>query len=149
MRETTSKQARVKVHPMTIQLLVDATWEFAHRELWNNQPFTNEEIACSKGCIEEYYREIDPEKFYHKASQKFNEFCQRILLAQRYVNRFAYRYIPHPCVWLNRHNPKGFAGTKGWYEANQQKHRYNPQEADTLIKALVDHYMSHPLNQAL
>ena len=109
------------VHPSSVKLLTDATWEFAHSILWNGYPFSKGEINLAKLFIREYYDEIPAEKFTETAHRHFTAYCERILLAKEYVSRFSYRYIPHPCIWLDKENPKGFAGTKRWYLENLAK----------------------------
>lgn len=112
-----------RVHPAAIELLTNATWDFAHTILWSSYPFSKGEIALAKIYIREYYEEIPAEKFSATAHKHFTGCCERILLAKEYVSRFAHRYIPHPCIWLNKMNPKGFAGTKEWYLRNLEKRK--------------------------
>lgn len=129
MKTNKNKQKTV-VHPASIQLLTDATWEFAHNILWNGFPFSEAEIELSKLFIKEYYKEIPAEKFTATAHKHFTGFCERILLAKEYVSRFSHRYIPHPCIWLNKMNPKGFAGTKEWYKRALDKRRQQCYNSD-------------------
>jgi len=116
-----TNQNKFRVHPAAIRLLTDATWEFAHTMLWNGSPFSKGEIALAKIYIREYYEEIPAEEFTATASKHFSAYCARILLAREYVSRFSHRYIPHPCIWFDKRNPKGFAGTKRWYLENLMK----------------------------
>jgi hypothetical protein len=116
-----TNQNKFRVHPAAIRLLTDATWEFAHNMLWNGYPFSKSEIALAKIYIREYYEEIPAEEFTATAHKHFSAYCERILLAKEYVSRFAHRYIPHPCLWFDKRNPKGFAGTKRWYLENLEK----------------------------
>lgn len=123
MNRKNNHEAKTMVHPATIQLLTDATWDFAQNILWNGYPFSKAEIALSKLYIQQYYDEIPAEKFTATAHSHFSSYCERILLAKEYVNRATHRYIPHPCIWLNKINPKGFAGTKAWYARLVDKRR--------------------------
>ena len=111
------------VHPAAIRLLTDATWDFAHTILWGGFPFSEAEVKLAKLYIQEYYEEIPAEEFTATAHRHFTAYCERILLAKEYVNRFSHRYIPHPCIWLNKLNPKGFAGTKSWYLKNLERRK--------------------------
>lgn len=122
-------RTKTKIHPAAIALLTDATWEFAHSILWDNFPFSEAEANLSKTYIREYYEAIPPEQFGRDASRHFTGYCERILLARNYVSRFPWRYIPHPCIWLNRCNPKGFAGTKQWYDRLKKKRRKQAEYA--------------------
>ena len=99
----------------TVELLTNATWSFAHSVLWNGHPFSEETSILCKKYIREYYDNIPKEKFRF-APNYFSRYCERVTLAKAYVNRFSGRYIPHPTIWLNKNNPKGFAGTKAWLE---------------------------------
>ncbi len=121
--EATAGKAKSIVHPAAIRLLTDATWDFAHAILWNRHPFSKAETELSKLYIQEYYENILAEKFTAAAHKYFTAYCERILLAKKYVGRFPHRYLPHPCIWLNKMNPKGFAGTKRWYVENVEKRR--------------------------
>lgn len=113
----------MRVHPASIRLITDATWDFAHTILWGNHPFSKAEIELCKIYIKEYYEEIPAEEFTATAHKHFTGYCERVLLAKEYVSRFSHRYIPHPCIWLNKLNPKGFAGTKAWYLKNLERRK--------------------------
>lgn len=125
---------KFRVHPAAIRLLTDATWDFAHSILWSGYPFSKSEIALAKIYIREYYEEIPAEEFSETASKHFSAYCERILLAKEYVNRFPHRYIPHPCLWLDKRNPKGFAGTKRWYLENLARREKNQRCEDCLLR---------------
>jgi hypothetical protein len=111
----------IKVHPAAIKLLTDSTWQFARNILWGGHSFSETETQLAKIFIEEYYRSIPAEHFMIAAPRYFAEYCERIMLAKRYVDRYAHRYIPHPCIWMNPCNPKGFSGTKAWFDHIQKK----------------------------
>ena len=94
-------RTQVKVHPAAISLLADASWEFAHTQLWKNYPFSRAEKEVAKNFISEYYKDILPELFSAHAGKQFNAFCERILKAKRYVERYPSPYIPHPLLFFN------------------------------------------------
>lgn len=123
MNRTNSTKGKIRVHPASIRLLTESTWEFAHNILWSNISFSEAETELAKKYIKEYYEAIPAERFSEIAPKHFTGYCERVLLAKRYVDRFSHRYIPHPCIWLNKNNPKGFAGTKAWYDNVQRKRR--------------------------
>jgi hypothetical protein len=114
MRKANAKPKKTQADP-AVELLTNATWNFAHSVLWNGYPFSKETVAISKKFIREYYEAIPKEKLRYEHVY-FSRYCQRVVLAKTYVNRHAGRYIPHPTIWLNRNNLKGFAGTKAWLE---------------------------------
>ena len=119
MKTPTKKNAPVN---QTVELLTNATWSFAHSVLWNGHPFSEETTAHCKKYIREYYENIPAEKF-HFAPNYFSRYCERVVLAKAYVNKYSHRYIPHPCIWLNKNNPKGFAGTKAWLQRIVEKRK--------------------------
>lgn len=123
MNRTHSNKGKIRVHPGAIKLLTDSTWEFAHSILWSDHSFSEAEIRLAKAFIKEYYEAIPAERFSATASKHFTAYCERVLLAKRYVDRFSHRYIPHPCIWLDKTNPKGFAGTREWYFNELRKRR--------------------------
>ena len=116
MNRTNATKGKKYAHPAMIKLLTDATWQFAHSVLWNDQPFDYIETELSKHYIREYYEAIPTGLFNKTAAQHFSAYCQRIMMARNYVDRSPRRYIPRPCLWLDRRYAKGFAGTKKWYE---------------------------------
>jgi hypothetical protein len=121
MRKTTNTQRKSQADP-TVELLTNATWNFAHSVLWNGHPFSEETTALCKKYIREYYENIPAEKSRFMPNY-FSRYCERVTLAKAYVNRYAGRYIPHPCIWLNKNNPKGFAGTKTWLQRILEKRK--------------------------
>lgn len=108
-------RTKIKVHPAAIAIFTEASWEFAHKQLWKNYPFSQAEEQVAKSFISEYYKDILPELFPAFAGKQFYAFCERILKAKRYVERYPSRYIPHPGLYFNPENKKGFAGTLRWY----------------------------------
>lgn len=103
-----------RVHNSTLDFYTNATWNFAKCALWKNEIFTEAEIILSKQYIREFYTLIPAENFTVNAPKLFIQYCERILLTRNYVNRFSHRFIPHPCIWLDKTYQKGFAGTKKW-----------------------------------
>lgn len=112
----TQAAPKVAVHDKSIDFYTEATWNFAHSILWNNQSFKEIEEELSKEYIRVYYALIPAKQFAEKAKRLFKEYCERVLLARLYTDRFASRFIPHPCIWLNKSYAKGFAGTREWHE---------------------------------
>jgi hypothetical protein len=141
--ETNSNKGKIRVHPGAIKLLTDSTWEFAHNILWSDHYFSEAETRLAKTFIKEYYEGIPAERFSATASKHFTSYCERVLLAKRYVDRFPHRYIPHPCIWLNKNNPKGFAGTKSWHDSEQRKRRLQRLLSElSFLEESLQHYKS-------
>lgn len=82
MNKTEKRKTIVRVHPASLQVMVDASWDFALRHLWNNYPFTEEEVATTKKFIRHYYRAIHADEFPQNANTRLKVFCERIMLAK-------------------------------------------------------------------
>jgi hypothetical protein len=139
------KEHRTVVLPETIELLTNSTWGFARTILWEKQRFTESELSMSKGLISEYYRLIAPDQFTQMAKELFIQYCERILLARLYKDKSYYRFIPHPCIWLDRNYLKGFAGTKTWYERLKHERKNNPEYYSD-VRLVAELYAEYALN---
>lgn len=133
-----------KIHPASIDFFVNATWNFAKCVLWNKEYFTEAEVSLSKQYIREFYENIPAEKFNSSSKRYFIQYCERVLLAKNYIDRFAHRFIPHPCIWLDRNYNKGFAGTKYWYEQIQAGRIFN-EDLLTGQRTLAELYAEYVL----
>jgi hypothetical protein len=121
MNSKKKKSAAMYVHPSTLSLLTDATWAFAHAQLWPEKQFSFAERMIARSYIRDYYQSIPAQQFQQQAAEHFSAFCERILLAKNDVYRFKHGYIPHPCIWLCPKNTKGFTATKKGYEEERAK----------------------------
>jgi len=139
--KTIKNKSKIKVHPASIRLLTDATWDFAQAVLWSGFDFSSAEIELSKSFIKEYYQEIPAKEFTRVAYKHFTEYCKRILLAKEYDSRFFLFYIPHPCIWLNKQNPKGISAAKAGYHRNLKKRK------QTCIPSGMDRFLNHFYSQ--
>ena len=70
------------IHPESIRLLTDATWDFARNTLWKRFPFYEDEIEMRKNHIRKYYENIPPELFTETANMYFISYCIKILLTK-------------------------------------------------------------------
>lgn len=65
--------------------------------------------------VRDYFSLIKHESFKRKfVDQAYDDFCKRVVLAKRYVERSPDRFIPVPSIWFNKHFPHGFCGTLSW-----------------------------------
>jgi hypothetical protein len=101
--------------------MVNNAWLFAQASLWDKQIFTDAEIKKFKRLIAEFFEENE---FSHDT---FIEFCERVILAKRYVARSSYRYIAAPINWLNIHFKYGISGTESWYNEVQEQRETAPE----------------------
>ena len=102
------KKGNVYVHPATIDFYAEQTWTFAKSILWNNLPLSPEEIELSLHYIRQYYQALSPERFIRLATNHFARYCKRIITMKRFAESHPAYSPPHPCMWLNPANPKGF-----------------------------------------
>lgn len=116
MKTTKTKQ---KVHPAAIEFITSITWEFTRKNLYGGFTFSAIEVMVAKHHIRNYYRDILPELFQEYAQDYLNQFCERVLLAKKFVQRKPNRFVTNPSLWLNPDNANGFAGTKKWWKENQ------------------------------
>lgn len=71
------------VHPASIRVLIDNTWEFTKNTLWRKFPFYEREIETHKRHIRNYYESISPELFPEIAHKYFILYCAKILLLDK------------------------------------------------------------------
>jgi hypothetical protein len=87
-----------------------AAWSFVHAALWQNEQFTEKEIAHNKLLIEEQFeRGVSDEK-------NLMRFCIRVMMAKRYAEQTPNYVFPRPALWLNKNFEGGFVNTKSWYD---------------------------------
>lgn len=89
--------------------IISNAWLFAQASLWEGQVFTETEIKKFKKLIAEFFEECE------YSDETFIEFCERVILAKRYVSRSQFRYVAAPINWLNIHFKYGISGTAKWY----------------------------------
>jgi hypothetical protein len=70
------------IHPESIRLLTNSTWDFARNTLWKRFPFYEDEIEMRKNHIRKYYENIPPELFTETANMYFISYCIKILLTK-------------------------------------------------------------------
>ena len=92
----------------------------------DNSEFTPNETKSFKSLLEVYFK--DKGFFFYF----FVEFCERILLAKRYVARRSGRYVAKPIDYLNIHFKFGIAGTEDWYKQLEQQRKLVPQYTKAL-----------------
>ena len=105
MEKNNCTHSKVIVHPASIEMLANATWDFAKRILWSKFNFGEDEILLSLSYIREHYEDIPPEIFQKESFPSFETYCKRIIAAkENYWQEF-----PHPCIWFNKLNLHGFS----------------------------------------
>lgn len=125
---------------------VSLAWNFAFSVLWNSRIFAETEIQQAKYCLLEYFSSYYSYKDWQKMStQAFNEFCQRILLADKYRRKSPERFIPNPSVYFNLRFSHGFIGTKTWYEKTCEQREKN-KEYYLNLKLLSHLYKTYSAN---
>ncbi len=93
----------------SVEQLSTSAWHFAHATLWREEHFYPKEVKGIKEQIGDYFRSsADPES-------AFKAFCERVLLASKYVEGTCPRFVPHPAIWFNKNYKFGFAGTRASY----------------------------------
>jgi len=63
MEKNNYGQSKIIVHPASIEMLANATWDFAKRILWNKFNFGEDEVLLSQSYIREHYEDIPLKNF--------------------------------------------------------------------------------------
>ena len=112
-----------------INRYTDEAWEFAESVLYPKNTFTEQQVILSKLYIAEYFSLIRKDDFIAHSQKLFLHFCERILLAKKYVDKVPSRFIPVPWTWFDKHFAGGFKGTLAWLKIvhakrKNLKHKY-------------------------
>lgn len=138
MEKNNSTHSKVVVHPASIEVLANATWDFAKRVLWGKFNFGEDEILLAKSYIREHYEDIPPEKFQGESFYRFESYCWRIIAAKQ---NYWYEFT-HPCIWFNKLNPEGFSKSvkEHWSELSERYRAdvsfYNEMRKDPILREL-------------
>jgi len=135
----------VQVLPSSIEMLVNAAWNFARGVLWPAGKFSLAETRLCQKAIRGYFEQISPESFSEKAKTYLTEYLERLLLAKRRKDRLTGGFIPHPVVYLNPGFDRGFAVTKFWHDKVKQIRLNNPNYQRELLSG-AELYAEHILN---
>jgi len=115
-------------------------WSFAHTILWPEQQFDNVELERAKVCIQKYFDNATDQK------KAFISFCQRVILAHRYITAQPGRFVPNPSIWFNVNYPQGFVGTNDWLSNIEKKREEIPGYLQHILTAAEQYveYIEHP-----
>ena len=84
------------VHPASIEMLVEITWNLAHKILWPDKTFSQAELELVKSYIRENYAGISAKKFGKKALKTNQRICRIVLKEKKKWQQ----EIAHPCIWF-------------------------------------------------
>jgi hypothetical protein len=101
--------------------MIKTAWLFAQSSLWERQNFTEDEISKFKKLIREFFEE----KTYREGS--LIEFCERITIAKRYMERSRFRRIAAPINWLDARSKYGISGTQHRYNEIKKRRETDPE----------------------
>lgn len=94
-----------------------AAWAFVHAALWQNETFTEKEVAHNKLLIEDQFEKGIPEE------KNLMRFCIRVMMAKRYADQNPNFHFPRPSLWLNKNFDGGYVTTKSWYDRLLEKRK--------------------------
>lgn len=98
-----------------IDFYAKQAWSFARSVLYFKNDLSDMQERLALMYVREYFSLIKHEIFKRNfVDRLFNDFCERIILAKRYIDRSPERFIPVPSVWFNKHFRNGFCGTLAW-----------------------------------
>ncbi|MFN8436028.1 MAG: hypothetical protein U0V72_00200 [Cytophagales bacterium] len=104
-----------------INRYTEQAWAFSKSILYPNRDFTEEQNKLTKRYIREYFSLIRKEHFPGQSQKLFLQFCERVLLARKYLDRNPSRFIPVPWTWFDKHFANGFRGTLSWLKTVHEK----------------------------
>lgn len=125
-----------------VYYLGKVAWNFAHAILWNEQKFSEDEIATAKDHLVTHFRESTHRR------KALLAFCERVVLTKNYLaaKDKEQQVIPAPSVWFNPKYHQGFAETRGWYEAIEESRKSVPGHLKhyTVLAKYYYLYCKHP-----
>jgi|SRR6185437_146508 len=86
---------KLRIHPATINVMVDKTWEFAYRVLWRKYSLSNSEVKLSKLYISFLYEDIPAHEFFREANKLHVRLCEH---AAEVIGTVP----PHPCIFYSK-----------------------------------------------
>lgn len=90
-------------------------WRFARSVLYSRQELSKRQEVQAIGYVREYFALVRHDLFRRGFVDKlFNDFCERVIIAKKFVDKSPERFIPMPNIWFNRHFRQGFCGTLAW-----------------------------------
>ena len=103
-----------------ISMYTNKSWDFAQQILYPKHQFSDQQIHLSKQYIKDYFALISQSGFKNNVERLFTDFCERILLARKYIDKSPARFIPVPWVWFDKNFTSGFKGTLSWLKKVKQ-----------------------------
>jgi hypothetical protein len=132
-----------------INTLTSHAWHFAKSILYPKQSFTSEQQTLSLFYIRDYFSLIKEAHFTKPIVERlFEDFCQRILLAKKYIDKTPERFIPVPWTWFNKNFTNGFCGTLSWLKKVKEK-RKTLKNYYSSLSELSEHYRDYMLNPSI
>jgi hypothetical protein len=95
---------------------VNALWTLAKEILYTDVWLNTRQCNIAKTLLYEWYQPVSNEKLDHV----HQVYTDRIYLVSRYIEKDPlHRFVTLPYLYFDPKNPKGFTGTKPWYEAEK------------------------------
>ncbi len=101
-------------HRMYVQLF----WMMARNLLYKDKDLTDSQVEIAQRLIGSLYAPVKKEDIdnTHKI------YIERLSLVSKYLAKDPVRrFVPLPYIYFDTKNPKGFVGTKHWYNKHQQR----------------------------
>lgn len=95
---------------------VNALWSLAREVLYKDVWLNSRQCSIAKTLLYEWYEPVSNEKLEHT----HQVYTDRIHLVAKYIAKDPlHRFVTLPSRYFDPKNPKGFTGTKPWYEAEK------------------------------
>ncbi|MBS1635407.1 MAG: hypothetical protein JST26_05745 [Bacteroidetes bacterium] len=127
----------------SLNMHVSLLWLMARNLLYKNTDLTERQISIAKQLIHKLYEPLPTEHF----SKAHQQYVARISLVEKYIRKDpTRRFVTLPYLYFDVTNPKGFVGTKKWYQ-DDMKHKAEVQRELT-VNRLIRSYITNEKKEA-
>lgn len=122
----------------SLTLYTSLFWLMARNLLYKEVDLTERQILIAKKLIRKLYEPATTANI----PNVYQHYVERISLVAKYVRKDPVnRYVPLPYKYFDTNNPKGFVGTKKWYQADQL--RKKEVERELILKRVIRKYQNN------
>lgn len=127
----------------SLTLYTSLLWLMARNLLYKEIDLTDRQVLIAKKLIRKLYEPASTANI----PNVHQHYVERISLVAKYVKKDPLnRYVPLPYKYFDTNNPKGFVGTKKWYQADQLRKR--EVERELILKRVIRKYQNNEKKEA-
>jgi DNA-binding Lrp family transcriptional regulator len=122
----------------SLNLYTSLLWLMARNLLYKDVDLTERQVLIAKKLIRKLYEPASTANL----PNVHQHYIERISLVAKYVRKDPLnRYVPLPYRYFDTNNPKGFVGTRKWYQADQLRKR--EVEKELVLKRIIRKYQNN------